>query len=347
MSSWRNQPTRPAHRGRGRGASIRGSQPNVPPRRQMEHIASVSRSSGVEKDGDTLKDFKVQEEYRAFLQEKMGEVLNKYPRRTIESEQETNQRINAQENVLILFRKLREGISSSRRNDAFALEVYETSLYLAAVFESPRQSTSIIPHLVPTLYLTSPPPYDNRLLTVLISLLHHLVTAYPSQSSFGQHFATIPADFLPEDSAPFKWITSLARSLRTQNYTAFELLTRPSRVSELLSGDDDLSSALKSLSISHGDSGTPLAYRAFYGLVHSLRDKTRAITWGIIRSAYRELSCSTEGTQVWLKDSLCLRSVVPYGRDAGAEQWLEQQSSLGHTRQKEGVAGRWIIYKVR
>lgn len=64
---------------------------NVPARRRMENMASVSRSSGLDKDGDTwvsssyltfthmwwaaklvrLKDFRVQEEYREFIQEKV------------------------------------------------------------------------------------------------------------------------------------------------------------------------------------------------------------------------------------------------------------------------------------
>ena len=66
-------------------------------------------------------------------------MFSRYPRRANESEIETRQRVDAQENVLILFRevfelpiglsliqtsqgKLREGISSSRRSDVFALE---------------------------------------------------------------------------------------------------------------------------------------------------------------------------------------------------------------------------------
>ncbi|KAJ6585326.1 hypothetical protein B0H19DRAFT_1109218 [Mycena capillaripes] len=46
------------------------------PRRKMEHIASVSRSSGLEKDGDALKNFDVQDEYRTFIQGQrhLGEI---------------------------------------------------------------------------------------------------------------------------------------------------------------------------------------------------------------------------------------------------------------------------------
>ncbi|KAG5646515.1 hypothetical protein DXG03_003282 [Asterophora parasitica] len=314
----------------------------------MEHIPSVSRSSGLEKDGDTLKDWKVQEDYRVFLQGKLDDVVNKYPRRAAESEQETNQRVYAQENVLILFRKLREGVSSTRRNDSVALEVYETSLYLAVTFESPKQSTSIIPHLLPHLYLSAPSPHGNRLLSVLISLLHHLVAAYPSQSSFRQHLATIPGEFMPKGSAAAKWIVALARSLRTHNYAAFELLTRPSSISKIVDDhdSDDLSSALKTMSISNGDVRS-LPRRALFGLVSSLRSKARETAWEIVRSAYREISCTSEDTSAWLASALCLKAIVPYEKDVEIEEWLEQRSEQGHTRRKEGVDGRWIIYKAR
>jgi len=39
--------------------------------RQMELIASVSRSSGMEKGGDALKSHNIQEQYRAFVQDKV------------------------------------------------------------------------------------------------------------------------------------------------------------------------------------------------------------------------------------------------------------------------------------
>ncbi|RDB18082.1 hypothetical protein Hypma_000965 [Hypsizygus marmoreus] len=344
MSSWRNQPSRPS-RGRGRAAP-RGSQSHLPPKRQMEHIASVSRSSGLEKDGDTLKDFKVQEEYRVFLQGKVDDVLNRHPRKVTESEQEAKQRVDAQENVLILFRKLREGISSSRRTDVFALEVYETSLFLSTAFESPRQTTSVIPHLLPTLYLASPPPHGNCRSAVLISLLHHLVTAYPSQSSFRQLFDTIPSSLFPKDAPAFNWIESVARSLRTQNYAIFEQLTRPAAITGLLGEADSLSNALQSLSISSHHSAS-LCRRALLGLIDALRRKSRMTTWGIMRAAYREFSCTSKGTRDWLDRSLCLQSVVPYESDIEPERWLQEQSALGHTAQKERVVGKWIIYKAR
>ncbi|KAI0699956.1 hypothetical protein C8T65DRAFT_658729, partial [Cerioporus squamosus] len=145
-----------------------------PGKRHMELIASVSRSSGLEKDGDALRDPKIQEEYRAFIQGKVDEYWKKYPLRShrasghedgdagAEADARRN-RMEMEENLLILFRKLREGLLSIHRRDAFALEVYETSLHLSVLFKSPVQTTSTLSHLFPDLYVNihpspSPPP---------------------------------------------------------------------------------------------------------------------------------------------------------------------------------------------
>ncbi|KAG5719264.1 hypothetical protein E4T56_gene13356 [Termitomyces sp. T112] len=342
----RNQASKPMDEARGRGFS---ESPQISvPRRQMEHIASISRSSGLGKDGDTLKNFKVQEEYRGFLRGKVDNVLRRYPQRSTETDKETTARVNAQENVLILFRKLREGIYSSRRTDAFALEVYETSLYLATIFESPKQTTAVIPHLVPALYLKTPSPHNSRLDTVLISLLHHLVATYPSQGTFRQFFDTIPSDFLPRNSAFHIWITSIARSLRSRDYACFSALSSSENISKVFGDSDRLSRAIDSLSLS-GEDREGLSRQALLTLAHCLRRKVQNTSWEIIRSAYRELSSDNEDTRAWLRRSLCLHSLVPYCYDISPEEWLEQHSALGHTRQKVGANdhGKWLIYKVR
>ncbi|KAI0712445.1 hypothetical protein C8Q76DRAFT_797292 [Earliella scabrosa] len=212
-----------------------------PGKRQMELIASVSRSSGLEKDGDALRDPKIQEEYRAYIQDKVDEYWKKYPflspcrSGASEDAESRRNRKEMEENLLILFRKLREGLLSTQRRDAFALEVYETSLHLSILFKSPAQTTSTLSHLLPDLYISkrnsgggstsqhlspenprrtpsaasSPSPVlpahcsqiqgrpeepsppaaaaaipRTALATTLISLLHRLVQAYPSQSAF-------------------------------------------------------------------------------------------------------------------------------------------------------------------
>lgn len=225
----------------------------------------------------------------------------------------------------------------------FFLLVYETSLYLATLFESSTQATAVIAQLVPSLYLATAPPHEKRLSTLLISLLQHLATTYPSQRTFRQFFDTIPSDFLPTTSAAHTWITSIVKSLRTQNYASFEALSSSATISKVF-GDSDLLQAMNSLSLSGQDSER-LSHRALQTLVHSLRGKVRITSWGIIRLAYRELSCDNEDTRAWLERSLFLHSVVPYCHDITPEEWLEQHRALGHSRRKEGVKGKWLIYR--
>ncbi|KAJ6584076.1 hypothetical protein DFH09DRAFT_1359990 [Mycena vulgaris] len=192
----------------------------------MEHIASVSRSSGLEKDGDALRNFDVQDEYREFIQGKLNDMWERHTRHPAEIEAEARQRIDAQENVLILFRKLREGIISSKRVGQFTLEVYETSLYLAVIFDSPRHISPVIPALLTYFQLPSTEPHTNSVETILICLLHHLVAAYPSQREFHSHLASVPQAVLPDGSAARVWITSLAGCIRARNYTKIDKMTQ-------------------------------------------------------------------------------------------------------------------------
>ncbi|KAG1742296.1 uncharacterized protein EDB91DRAFT_1081471 [Suillus paluster] len=145
-------------RGRARGQSHgRG---RVNPSLQVKVSKTVSRSSGLEKGGtrSSLKDFKVQEQYRVFV----GEKLRKFG-----AEKQTK---DGQENILILF-------------------LYETSLCLSSIFDSQVQTSSILSHLLPELYISASiqPPISS----VLISLLHHLIAGYPSQKSYFEHLSRL------------------------------------------------------------------------------------------------------------------------------------------------------------
>ncbi|KAF8799023.1 hypothetical protein BYT27DRAFT_7202779 [Phlegmacium glaucopus] len=309
-------------------------------RRRMNLMASVSRSSGLQKDGDDLKNYEIQEEYRNFVQEKLDDVLTHHPWRVSESEKEKRQRIDSQENVLILFRKLREGITSSGRNDLFALEVYELSLSLAVIFESQKQAASIIPTLFarPDTAHSITTLHNPSIHSVLISLLHHLVTSYPSQSTYDQHRTQV---LLREQSRASSWLMSLTRSLRMRNYAKFEILSKKKTVLEVIK-----ESTTTTLDESQSHANSDLGLRALLFLVDSLRRKAGDSAWDTIRSAYRELSCDPT-TKTWLRRSLCLDSVVLDNSSSEVENWLEQKVPLGHVRRKEGVEGRWIICKVR
>ncbi|KAJ6508365.1 hypothetical protein C8R45DRAFT_967187 [Mycena sanguinolenta] len=332
-SNWRNVES-------SRGGNMRGgNRSNALSRRKMELIASVSRSSGLEKDGDALKSFDVQDEYRAFIQEKLDNIWEKYPPNCAESETQTRQRIDAQENVLILFRKLREGILSSQRMDQFTLEVYETSLYLAVLFDSPRHINPVIPALMSYFCLPSTKPDRNHVDPVLVCLLHQLVTAYPSQREFRASLSSVPASCFADGSSARVWITSLAGCIRTHNYTKIDKLTQ---IAALPTGDTAPSSALPQ--------NRELPRKALYHLVASLRSRTREMAWTILRSSYREFSCQVDpqlNTRPWLDRSLGLRSDLPGQFSIGLDGWLEQESALGHVRRKDGVEGRWIVCKPR
>ncbi|KAF8214903.1 hypothetical protein K438DRAFT_1901904 [Mycena galopus ATCC 62051] len=301
------------------------------PRRKMEHIASVSRSSGLEKDGDALKNLGVQEEYREFIKGKVDDIWAKYPRGSHESETQTRQRIDAQENVLILFRKLREGIISSRRVDQFTLEVYETSLYLAVLFDSPRHISPVIPALMSYFHLE---PDGNYVEPVVVCLLHHLVAAYPSQREFHASLASVPTASFAHRSSARAWIISLAGCIRARNYAKIDKLTK---IAALPVGDT-------------AEFNRELPRKALYHLVAFLRTRTREMAWTIMRSAYRELSCQLDpqlNTRPWLGRSLGLHSDIPGECSIGLDEWLDRESVLGHVRRKDGVEGRWIVCKPR
>ena len=226
--------------------------------------------------------------------------------------------------------------------------VYESSLYLAIIFDSPKQTTSIISALVPEVYLSTPSPHHLCLPTILLSSLHHLLVAYPSQVPYSRFLQSIPETLLPRASPIYAWITSLAASLRTRNYARFERLSRKASLSEILEKPDSISATLGALTITP-QANRALAFKALLTLLDSLRIKSRETSWAIIRSAYRELTCGVQPseTKSWLSRSLCLQSVVSDEFNVEAEHWLAQQVPLGAVRRREDVEGKWLVYKVR
>ncbi|KAL0058034.1 hypothetical protein AAF712_015301 [Marasmius tenuissimus] len=345
----------------------------------MENIASVSRSSGLEKDGDALKNHKTQEEYRQFIQDKVdiqgliiiGNTYSVTPisltisgDNSLAKSQQTNseskdepsfRRISSSYSVGNVFRswlwvlildtgKLREGLVSSKRYDSFSLEVYETSLYLSALFRNTKQSSSIIPYLLPELYEKIPGPHDNLLSTILISLAHELLVAYPSIGKF-QHTlnAAVRGAHLQKASPAYTWITHLSSSVRSNNYCKFEELTRRESIISVLQNGIEPSPTRST----HNP-----VQKAMFSLVDQLRSRCRDRTWTTLRSAYRELACHEEsGTRGWLVRSLALQTTVTskdeeFGSDL-LDKWLEEKSTSGHVQRKEGVQNRWLVAKVR
>lgn len=226
--------------------------------------------------------------------------------------------------------------------------VYETSLYLSIIFDSPKQTTSIVPHLFPP---ESDPKYpasfrstSKRLQpsihSVFCSLLHHLVTYYPSQGQYYQHLHSIDKFVLPRESAAFTWFACVTKCLRTRNYAKLATLTQKSSVLEMIS---------QASKTSHARSvNATLGLDALLYLLDTLRQKAAETTWNVFRSAYREFSLdrTAEGTKLWLVRSLSLESVYGDDRSLEPNEWAESKVSVGHVRKKEGVEDRWVICKV-
>jgi hypothetical protein len=223
--------------------------------------------------------------------------------------------------------------------DARPLSVYETSFYLSVIFNSAKQIAAAMSHLVPDAYqtLTCPKPLCRP--TVVLSLLYHLVASYPSQASYHRHMRTIPPSLLPRQSGAYSWIQTLASALRTRNYSRFSQLYKKQSMTAIFEG-----------SVTGGDgSNTQLVKIAILAILDDLRSKARDTSWAVLRTAYRELDSSAETTSTWLTASLSLQPLlVTDDRTWTPESWLDEQSTVGHTRQKEGFPGKWIIcLKVR
>ncbi len=198
--------------------------------------------------------------------------------------------------------------------------MYETSLYLGILFDTPRDIPSVIPHLLSELY----PKNKDALyqtLTILVSLLHNISAGFPSQLPYRQTIDEIPLSLDFTGTEAHTWLKGLTKSLRTCNYVHFEQLTRrPSTLQPLQSGSD-------------------LAQRAFDLLISKLRARARQRTWLTLRSVYRELSLHPETeSRRWLSRCLAFPSDE-------LDAWIESERALGHVRKKEGAEGRWIVVK--
>ncbi|KAH9980139.1 hypothetical protein BGW80DRAFT_1273599 [Lactifluus volemus] len=216
-----------------RGVSSRVPRPNRGnhQKRGFEHIPSISRSSGIEHDGDTLKDLGVQDEYRQFLQQKLDTYWKQYPSESSAGSTTTPQKSEIESNILIQFRKLREGISSSQRHDRFAIEAYETSLWLSIIFHSHAQTTSILSRLLPDLYLKH--MTSSSCLAILAACLHSLDLHYPSQRAYFDLLKSLPPS-IPLRKDHQLWLRELSCSLRRGGYSQFRRLTQMSSLVRLV-----------------------------------------------------------------------------------------------------------------
>lgn len=232
--------------------------------------------------------------------------------------------------------------------------MYETSLHLSIIFNSPTQTTSVISHLLPSIYNALPELHSNLMSTVLLASLHFLCFGYPSQSRCFEHLHSLPDSFLPKYHPVERWLRDLMRTLRLHNYSRLEDLTSREVCERVLK---QAGYASPRATIKTRSSTVDLILEALCTLVNALRLKARETSWLVLRTAYRELSLPKPSdtdpapTRAWLCQSLALKSVKG---DAGSsitdvvtllDTWVESRQAQGDIKPKEGVEGRWIVVK--
>ncbi|WWC68517.1 uncharacterized protein I206_102446 [Kwoniella pini CBS 10737] len=121
----------------------------------FELIQSVSRSGGDGAEGDALKSWDTQERYRSFINRKIdkhystfGTLRHTPPLKDSKNEWESLS------SIVLLFRKLREGVVASGRIDDFAIEVFESSAQFSILANNKPQLISSLSGLIPGLYQT-------------------------------------------------------------------------------------------------------------------------------------------------------------------------------------------------
>lgn len=167
--------------------------------------------------------------------------------------------------------------------------------------------------------------------------------------------ASQPADRhrrFSSDSSPYDWLAALARCLRRRDYARLGVLTEHAAFGRFVNVDV----------AANGDPRN-LAKEAIQVLVESLLEKAREPAWNVLRTAYREVHLRTtptgaavgETTAAWLARSLVLRSTSAGGENLHGDNithdvvttWLEERSTKGEARRKEGegMESRWILVK--
>ncbi|KAK8861688.1 hypothetical protein IAR55_002511 [Kwoniella newhampshirensis] len=131
---------------------------------EMELMQSVSRSGGDGANGDALKDWGTQERYRQYIDERIDSHYKTFdtPRHTPPKKgSREKEELEGLASIVLLFRKLREGVVASHRIDAFAIEVFESSAHLAILAQNRPQLLSALSGLIPGLYKAHDDIKDN------------------------------------------------------------------------------------------------------------------------------------------------------------------------------------------
>ncbi|KAK4690073.1 hypothetical protein P7C73_g28, partial [Tremellales sp. Uapishka_1] len=120
---------------------------------RMEMLASVSRSGGDGKEGDALKDPETQVEFRRYIDERIEKHYQAFPTpRDCPPPRGATDELESLGSIVLLFRKVREGVVASHRHDAFAIEAFESSARMSILAGTRPQLLSALSGLVPGLY---------------------------------------------------------------------------------------------------------------------------------------------------------------------------------------------------
>ncbi|KZT42678.1 hypothetical protein SISSUDRAFT_899840 [Sistotremastrum suecicum HHB10207 ss-3] len=313
--------------------------------RHMQNIPSISRASGLDKDGDTLKDFKVQEEYFKFIAGKIAAYWRRYP---VPNEQAWNWRPalkgaqkEEQDNILIQLRKLREGVLSTKRKDAFSITVYEISYLLTIIFQStflPVQSS--LSHLVEELYpgVSKASPFyplpmnstpglysgNHRQFITFLDLLNAVVSNFPRLSPFHEILSGSCHSLPPNTRG---WLSSVASALSHKNYARLSDLTTTESCRSTLE-------AVRNPLASYSEND--LHGLAFLALRRALRQKGREQAWSVMRVGYREFKHPVDG---WISRMLL------FDTQDEVKLWLKSLITEGLLSLKGTTPETYIITK--
>ncbi|CAE6489722.1 unnamed protein product [Rhizoctonia solani] len=298
----------------------------------LQWLPSVSRSSGLEPNGDALRSFETQQEYWEFITEKIMslEIPGRYIPKSVSERQEK------ESNAMILLRKLREGFVATHRQDGFAIQVVEKSTYLSIIYNSPVNIASSFAYLSDA-YAVKPETAKisnlNKTAIELLQFLQSLVDEFPSQRISHRFILGSNEQCLPRSSTEWSFASDIAMALRRSNWWALEKLTNPKVIDERLknepwsgptSGSGESCSETESIFLG-------LPSRALAHLLDRLRTKVRSSAWPVLRSAYREVAKAP-----WLEQSLLLPG-------EGIGEFMRNAVEKSEAVAKDAVTDAWIL----
>ncbi|EGU12081.1 Pre-mRNA-splicing factor cwc22 [Rhodotorula toruloides ATCC 204091] len=117
----------------------------------MDMLLSPSRGLLGGDEDESLRNHEVQERFRKHVDEKLQKWSSAHPSTNAQAEAR-KRRLEELSIILLDFRKLREGVTSSQRKDAFACEAYEASVLLSVYASNDAQLSSSLPPLVSSLH---------------------------------------------------------------------------------------------------------------------------------------------------------------------------------------------------